>query len=158
MVGLRANRRLGQDDVAQRMKTLGHDWTRTTVSEVEGAGRGLRVEELLSLSIAIGVPLADLLDPTTGSRSQNVDIGPRPMAATMAAAWIRGRAIVSMVSEGDWHLRFEQATPPQVSYMAGAIAQSRVQSGLPATIDAEGEDLIATIRYVPPEGDEGGQQ
>ena len=47
----RVNREWSQDDVAERMRELGFKWTRSTVAEVEGGGRGrnVSIEEWIGL-------------------------------------------------------------------------------------------------------------
>jgi len=59
----RARARLKQDDVAERMRSLGFDtWSRATVSEIERRNRGVAVDELVTLAVVFGTPIATLLD------------------------------------------------------------------------------------------------
>ena len=59
---LRSLRRLSQDGVAERMRFLGHDWSRTTVSEVERHARKISADELIALAILFNATLAELGD------------------------------------------------------------------------------------------------
>lgn len=55
---------LSQDDVAVRMRSVGHPtWSRTTVSELERAGRGLDVDELVRLCQVVDSTPRDLMEP-----------------------------------------------------------------------------------------------
>jgi transcriptional regulator with XRE-family HTH domain len=47
----RVNRKWSQDELAERMRELGFKWTRSTVAEVEGGGRGrnVSIEEWMGL-------------------------------------------------------------------------------------------------------------
>jgi transcriptional regulator with XRE-family HTH domain len=54
---------LGQEQVADRMQSLGHPWRRVTVSEVERGRRNVTVPELISLRLAVGANIKQLLDP-----------------------------------------------------------------------------------------------
>lgn len=55
---------LEQTDVAARMRLLGHPtWTRATVSQVERGQRNITAVELLAAALALGVTVADLLNP-----------------------------------------------------------------------------------------------
>lgn len=56
-------RRLEQEDVADRMRSLGHKWRRATVSEVERVRRNVTVPELLALVAVLGANVVRLLDP-----------------------------------------------------------------------------------------------
>lgn len=79
---LRSLQRLSQEDIAQRMTALGYGragkpggradarsraWGRSTVSEAESGKRELTVDELVGLSIILGVPIGGLLDPGEAS-------------------------------------------------------------------------------------------
>lgn len=66
-----------QDDVAERMRALGHEWSRQTVSDVERNVRNVTVDELLGLALVLGTPISELLDPRGVLRAfpENVDPG-----------------------------------------------------------------------------------
>jgi transcriptional regulator with XRE-family HTH domain len=75
---------LSQEEVAERMVTLGHEtWTRQTVGQVEAATRNLTVDELVSLAAALQASLAYLLSPSSPTdpySDELVDIGgPAPL-------------------------------------------------------------------------------
>jgi transcriptional regulator with XRE-family HTH domain len=55
--------RLEQEDIAERMRQLGHPWKRVTVSEVERGRRNVTVPELVALTLVLGVTATELLDP-----------------------------------------------------------------------------------------------
>lgn len=86
---------ISQEEVAERMQTLGHtSWYRQTVAQVESAARNLTVDELVSLAIALECTVADLFSTATlGDRwldedEQVVDLGlsepmPRPALAAV---------------------------------------------------------------------------
>lgn len=60
---IRGLQRLSQDDVAQRMTTLGHAWSRQTTSDVERGLRNVTVDELIGLALVLGESIGRLLDP-----------------------------------------------------------------------------------------------
>jgi transcriptional regulator with XRE-family HTH domain len=102
ILGLRSFRRLSQEDVALAMRELGYDWTRTTISELEGGARGLRVDELLALALVFGVRPTDLLDPANGGRRGPVAFGGF-IPALIMSAWVHGHTIIRKV-EGQWFI------------------------------------------------------
>jgi transcriptional regulator with XRE-family HTH domain len=59
---VRSLHNLSQDDVAERMRALGHAWSRQTTSDVERAVRNVTVNELLGLALVLGTPVGELLD------------------------------------------------------------------------------------------------
>ena len=52
-----------QDDVADAMRALGHDWSRTTVAKIETDARAMHASELLAL---LSLGLVQLPRPSTG--------------------------------------------------------------------------------------------
>jgi hypothetical protein len=52
-----------QEQVAARMRDLGHNWVQQTVSEVERARRRVTATELFSLTLVLGATIGDLFDP-----------------------------------------------------------------------------------------------
>ena len=88
-------RNLSQEEVAERMETLGHTtWRRQTVAQVEAAARSLTVDELVSLAMAVECTVRDLFRTmplgTTGWPDEEgpvVDLGlPDPMPRSALAA------------------------------------------------------------------------
>jgi transcriptional regulator with XRE-family HTH domain len=64
----RERRSLSQADLATQMSGLGFRWVRQTVTEAERpGGRRITVEELVGLTVALGVPIDVLLLPPPGS-------------------------------------------------------------------------------------------
>jgi transcriptional regulator with XRE-family HTH domain len=64
---------LQQVHVAERMGSLGHSWSRSTVAQVERGQRNVTVPEMVSLTLVIGVTAERLLDPRGPERLK----GPR---------------------------------------------------------------------------------
>jgi transcriptional regulator with XRE-family HTH domain len=57
----RAQLKLSQQDLAERMSALGHPWTRPTASQVERGIRSVTVDELFGLCLALQVDATTLL-------------------------------------------------------------------------------------------------
>lgn len=63
----RARMKLGQADVVERMRALGFtNWHRQTLSRIEQGQRKLLAEEILGLSLALEIEMANLLLPVPG--------------------------------------------------------------------------------------------
>src|SRR5688572_3523495 len=56
-------RHLEQTDIAAKMSSFGHRWTRQTVSDVERGRRNVTTDELLGLVLVVGATIDLLLDP-----------------------------------------------------------------------------------------------
>ena len=102
----RALRRMKQDGLADRMAYLGHGWTRSTVSAVEGNSRSVSVDELLGLALCLDVTIGQLLDPAGPDRSRkmSLDVGlPEPdggpLPPRLAQLWTASRAVIRF-----WHM------------------------------------------------------
>lgn len=68
---LRRVQNISQEEVADRMVTLGHQsWRRQTVAQIETAERNITVDELISLALALGCFAKSLLDPVPVHNSQ----------------------------------------------------------------------------------------
>jgi transcriptional regulator with XRE-family HTH domain len=67
----RARRRLGQADLAERMRALGYKWLRQTAGDVETGRRQLRAGELYGIAMALEIPVTTLVIPWA-------DEGPNP--------------------------------------------------------------------------------
>jgi transcriptional regulator with XRE-family HTH domain len=102
-------RRLKQDDVADRMQGLRHQtWTRQTVSDVERVRRNLTVDELVGLSIVLGVSLNELLDPVPvdGGPPPALDVGlPVAIPPDMVRDWSAGAALLLEKEAGSYRVR-----------------------------------------------------
>jgi transcriptional regulator with XRE-family HTH domain len=84
----RSRDRRSQEDLAGRMRYLGHDWSRATVSEVERSGRSVSLDEFFALAVALGEKPTELVMP---HGSTKVDLGlssPAPGRAIMH--WLSG--------------------------------------------------------------------
>jgi transcriptional regulator with XRE-family HTH domain len=95
--GYRLLRRMKQDDVAEAMQNLRHHtWTRQTVSDVERVQRNLTVDELVGLSIVLGLSLNELLDPVPvgGGPPPTLDVGlPVPLPPDIVRHWSTGASL-----------------------------------------------------------------
>jgi transcriptional regulator with XRE-family HTH domain len=102
-------RRLKQDDVADGMRGLRHQtWTRQTVSDVERVRRNLTVDELVGLSIVLGLSLNELLDPVPvdGGPQPALDIGlPVAIPPDMVRDWSAGAALFLEKEAGSYKVR-----------------------------------------------------
>jgi transcriptional regulator with XRE-family HTH domain len=81
---------LTQEQVAERMRGLGHDWARATVSEVERQGRLVSVEELGGLALALSTTILELLSLSSPSDAElAIDHGgPRPISHWLEYLWL----------------------------------------------------------------------
>jgi transcriptional regulator with XRE-family HTH domain len=94
--GYRLLGRMKQDDVAEKMRELRHPWTQATVSQVERGQRNLTVDELVGLSIVLGLSLNELLDPVPvgGGPPPTLDVGlPVPLPPDVVRQWSTGASI-----------------------------------------------------------------
>lgn len=104
VASFRALRGIGQEELADRMRHLRNGWSRATVSEVERGDRNVTVDELGSLTVALGAQLSELLDPER--LGVNLDLGMTgPVRRILASAWARG--LLRITVEGDKYV-FEQ--------------------------------------------------
>lgn len=100
----RTRQGLAPNELAERMSSLGHDWTADTVNEVEERTRPLNVDELLGLALVLGVSLGDLLDPTVARNdAAHLDLGgPEPLWGGFARLWVRQQIRAELLWL-DWH-------------------------------------------------------
>ena len=59
---LRQGRRWSQQEVAQKMRAFGYQWSPATVTRLEAATRPIRLNELVDLAALYGVPVTQLLE------------------------------------------------------------------------------------------------
>jgi len=82
---------LSQADLAERMANLGHGWARQTVSEVERSRRGVSVDELLGLALAMQTSASALIYPYGSDDPPPTDVGlPQPLTANQLLIVIGG--------------------------------------------------------------------
>lgn len=101
---LRAMRGLSQAELAERMKFLKNEWSRQTVSQVEGGDRLTSVNELLALAIALETSVPRLMDPRPfdDRPAQHLDVGAlQPLDPQVALDLIRSDHTVSLKWEKD---------------------------------------------------------
>jgi transcriptional regulator with XRE-family HTH domain len=67
-------RQLEQTEVAERMSYFRHRWVRETVSQTERGRRNVSVDELVSLSLALGATIDQLLDPRGPERREGPNL------------------------------------------------------------------------------------
>src|SRR5215217_1266123 len=81
--------------LAQEMNALGVHWERLVVTKLEtGRRRSISVDELLALSIALGVPIFGLLLPRPYDADQ-VTLTPATVAPwSHAAMWLIGEGLL----------------------------------------------------------------
>jgi transcriptional regulator with XRE-family HTH domain len=125
-------RELEQTDVAERMASLGHSWSQSTVSQAERGQRHLTVAELLSLAMVLDVPVPALLDPTgpDGLGRDQLDLAPAEatgppalLPALTVSAWVRGISRITLRwNNGPAGLVISPAPKPPVTHSTGAIA------------------------------------
>lgn len=83
-----------QEHVAGRMATMGHEWSRATVSEVERSGRSVSMDEFFAVAMALGVNPLELLHPHGARVDLGGDIPPVP--TNFIVHWLAGRVRVEV--------------------------------------------------------------
>jgi transcriptional regulator with XRE-family HTH domain len=66
---LRQGRGWSQQEVAEKMRAYGYEWSQATVTRLESASRPIRLNELADLAALFGVPVMQFLEsgsPATG--------------------------------------------------------------------------------------------
>jgi transcriptional regulator with XRE-family HTH domain len=99
----RVLRRLSQEDIAARMRALGHGkWSQAAVSQVENHGRTVTIGELFNLALVLDVTVADLLDPLGPDIGTDVDYGgPGVVTAKDAHGMVRDEWSLGLEWDGD---------------------------------------------------------
>jgi transcriptional regulator with XRE-family HTH domain len=143
---LRSLRRFSQDDLAERMRAVGHEWSRATVSTVERGQRNVTVDELATLALVLGVTFGDLLDPTGADRRgrEGLDYAPgvEPLPALTGSGWAHGTTLLTLKwNDGPSGISVEPAPAPPHLHSRAAMAALE-QTGVP-------------VRYAPGDNDEG---
>jgi hypothetical protein len=116
---------LTHNDVAERMRLLGHDWQASKVSDLEHGRRTTSVEEVAALAVVLHSTIPALLDPTrTRGVEPGVDVGgelpirlPSDDASSVvvpgdrAQRWVYGRRTFSLKESGDgWAIEYGDAS------------------------------------------------
>jgi transcriptional regulator with XRE-family HTH domain len=60
---LRQGRGWSQQEVAEKMRPFGYEWSQATVTRLESATRPIRLNELADLALLYGVPMEQFLEP-----------------------------------------------------------------------------------------------
>lgn len=143
----RSRERRSQTDLAGHMATLGHPWSRATVSEVERSGRTVSLDEFFALAIALGVTPTDLVT----AHGQEVDLGTsRPAPANLVRLWLAGWIRV-FLKEDDGRLSVQPNTPTVPPDPATTISEWMVSNDSPEETRAVVEGLV---RATPWEGEQ----
>lgn len=128
--GFRSLRQLSQEDLAARMRVLGHDWVRPTVSTIERAQRNVTVDELLGLALILDAGFGDLLSPRGPAREREaapLDVGVgTPMTSELAEYLIRGwaRAAITFNAKGQptgWKYSPPTEAPGDLAVLEGVM-------------------------------------
>jgi transcriptional regulator with XRE-family HTH domain len=81
----RARRQLSQQAVVEKLAELGVPMLKTTLSKIENAGRGVDVDELVALALALDVTPNRLLLPDRAD-GEEIDLAPNE-TSTSSEAW-----------------------------------------------------------------------
>jgi hypothetical protein len=84
------------------MRFLRHDWSATTVGEVESGRRRVSTDELVGLAVALNVAFPDLLAPRSPER---LELGPESLSPWPARAFLYGRRGYVLDPEGRLEVR-----------------------------------------------------
>lgn len=88
--GQRVVRNLKQSDLADRMQTLGYQWTQSTVSDIERGERDVTATELVALALVLRNTVGSLLDPYYADGDTELIYGDlEPLDAQEVGAWLR---------------------------------------------------------------------
>jgi transcriptional regulator with XRE-family HTH domain len=94
---LRKRRGLSQEGLAARLALLGLVKHQTVIAKIEARARGVAVDELVALAVALNVTPLALMLPGSDSPGDMVDITPRGSApANQVWAWARGDGPLSL--------------------------------------------------------------
>jgi transcriptional regulator with XRE-family HTH domain len=128
--GYRVLRGLEQTDVAERLATFGHRWSRQTVSDIERGRRNVTVDELLALCLVLRGSISRLLDPRgpEGRRSARVALADDPNL-TLPVEAVQGLVCrheveTDAVWEGETLRRVEVIDDPSVPEFARPDART----------------------------------
>jgi transcriptional regulator with XRE-family HTH domain len=94
--GYRSMRKLSQRALADEMRKLGHQWSPSTVSDVENGDRSVAVDELVGLALILETNPPALLDPggIDGNATEALDYGEGITNVKFARAWLRGKVVI----------------------------------------------------------------
>lgn len=129
---------MSQNELAERMRSLHHDWHRATVSEVERGGRNVSVDELGSLALLLGRTISDLLDPLGPDRKwTGIDTGGAVVLDPgISSLWVRDRALLALEGE---RLSREVNEHQLHPYARGALRALQIPTGWQGDDLEEGE-------------------
>jgi hypothetical protein len=143
------------------MVSLGHDWSRATVSEVERHGRSVDYDELIGLALALETTIAELGDPYgPGGGGGQIDLGvAQKQSAPVLHLWLRDRVVPSYEEEAPLgrRIRFRPFAAEMPSIARGALRA--IEEGEtpwePAQLEQIGRDDQGRLLYRRVLADEG---
>lgn len=94
--GLRAGRKISQDDVARAAQSCGLDWTRSVVAALEGGRRQVSAAELLLLPVVLQLASRTTLAPTVPELLEGL-----PPRVTVAPDGVMATEALAMLARGD---------------------------------------------------------
>jgi transcriptional regulator with XRE-family HTH domain len=149
IAGYRSMRKLSQRALADEMRRLGHQWSASTVSDIENGDRSVAVDELVGLALVLDTNPPALLDPggIDGNATEDLDYGDGVTPVKFARAWLRGKVVLSrrVVDPDDvpvWAAATANDTSPnadEVLLLVGEMAFGR-KLNLPENLVIRGED------------------
>jgi transcriptional regulator with XRE-family HTH domain len=118
--GYRVLRQMTQDQLAARMDRLGHRWSRSVVSTVEGSRRSVSIDEVFGLAISLEVTVGRLIDPAgpDGSRNLGLDVGlgrvgqPNPLPTELGRLFASSCAVLRVVDEKTGMINVDMVSNP----------------------------------------------
>ena len=122
----RARRKLSQRVVAVRMTALGFEWRQQIVAAVESARRGVRIDELFGLALALETSFGALLDPPSDDKQVRLPNGQAiPRGSIMRSVRHFNDGAVTWLSDdradfgsGTWPWPVDEAGPEAPSDLA----------------------------------------
>jgi transcriptional regulator with XRE-family HTH domain len=121
--GYRSMRKLSQRALADEMRALDHQWSASTVSDVENGDRSVAVDELVGLALILDTNPPALLDPggIDGNATEALDYGGGVTPVKFARAWLRGKVILHRRVVGPDDVRWAAATANDTSPNADEV-------------------------------------
>lgn len=129
--GYRAMRKLSQRHLAHEMRELGHQWSASTVSDVENGDRSVAVDELVGLALILDTNVPALLDPggIDGNSTEALDYGGGATRVEIARAWLRGKIVMRRWTDeaGEVHFHLAPArdtSPDALEILSMTLSQA----------------------------------
>jgi transcriptional regulator with XRE-family HTH domain len=142
IAGYRNVRKLSQQALAEEMRQLGHQWSPSTVSDVENGDRSVAVDELVDLALALETNPPTLLDPggIDGNATEALDCGGGATPVSFARAWLRGKIVLHRRIE-DWgRVHWQVGAATDTSPNAGEVFLMTLEWAFGRKIDLGAEE------------------